>query len=123
MHSFKLFHNYERSDWHIRDLPWDQLRPDLVQPRDRILARIGMIGGSSAIAAMHTLLNESAADYDFAAFTMLWGIRNSDITACIVLGWNRSVIGSTHARSRRCVQPFHRVGRTRPPSPPTSFRS
>jgi hypothetical protein len=111
MHSFEVFHNYEQSDWHIRDLPWDRLRPDLVQPRDRMLAQMGMLGESNAIAALHNFLNESPADYDFAAFATLWGYQELR-HHCVYRTWLERIGEPIDTRPVEAMRPVYPAGRT-----------
>jgi hypothetical protein len=72
MHSYDVFHDYEKSRWAIKDLPWEQLDRSKVRPEYIRLAHSAIMGESNSVAALHGFLNESTHDYDFAAFASLW---------------------------------------------------
>lgn len=111
MHSFDVFLNYEGSDWHIRDLPWAELRPDWVRPEDLTLARAGVIGESNSIAALHNFLNESLTDYDFAAFASLWGYQELRHHLSF-RAWLERVGHPVDQRSVETMRPAYPAGRT-----------
>src|SRR5260370_36966000 len=75
MHSIGIFHEYEKSQWSIKDLPWDQLEHDKVKPEYVRLAKSAVMGEGNSIAALHGFLNESTEDYDFPAYASLWGAQ------------------------------------------------
>lgn len=75
MHSFEIFHEYEKSNWSLKDIDWSQIDRTRVKPEYVRLARSGLMGECNSIAALHGFLNESTEDYDFAAYASLWGAQ------------------------------------------------
>lgn len=75
MHSFQVFHDYEKSSWSLKDIPWDRIEKDKVKPEYLRLARSAVMGECNSIAALHGFLNESVDDYDFAAYVSIWGAQ------------------------------------------------
>ncbi|MCG8422278.1 MAG: ferritin-like domain-containing protein [Proteobacteria bacterium] len=75
MHSFELYHNYEKHEWTLKDIPWDQIDRDVVKPEYIKLARSAVMGECNSVAALHGFLNESSDDYDFAAYASIWGYQ------------------------------------------------
>lgn len=75
MHSFEIFHEYEKSHWSLKEIAWDQIERERVKPEYIRLARSGLMGECNSIAALHGFLNESTDDYDFAAYASLWGAQ------------------------------------------------
>lgn len=75
MHSFEIFHEYEKSLWALKDIQWDQIDRTRVKPEYVRLARSALMGECNSIAALHGFLNESVEDYDFAAYASLWGTQ------------------------------------------------
>lgn len=73
MHSFHVFHEYEKFHWSLKDIPWERIERDKVKPEHLRLARSAVMGECNSIAALHGFLNESVGDYDFAAYASLWG--------------------------------------------------
>lgn len=73
MHSFQVFHEYEKFHWSLKDIPWERIERDKVKPEHLRLARSAVMGECNSIAALHGFLNESVGDYDFAAYASLWG--------------------------------------------------
>lgn len=72
MHSFDVFHHYERKHWRLADVPWDEVRTDLVRPEYVTMAKSAVMGEANSIAAQHGFYNEFD-DYDFSAFVAIWG--------------------------------------------------
>ncbi len=75
MHSFEIFHRYEQSHWHLKDIPWERIQRDRVRPEDILLARSAVMGECNSIAALHGFLNEAIDDYDFSAYASIWGYQ------------------------------------------------
>lgn len=75
MHSFDVFHQYERHHWQLRDIDFAAIRRDLVRPEYITLARSAVMGESNVIAAVHGFLNEFVDDYDFSTFAAIWGYQ------------------------------------------------
>lgn len=72
MHSYDVFRHYERNHWKLADIPFQDVRLDLVRPEYVTMARSAVMGESNSIAAQHGFLNEFD-DYDFSAFVAIWG--------------------------------------------------
>lgn len=75
MHSFDIFHEYEKSQWSLKDIDWERIDRARVKPEYVRLVRSGLMGECNSIAALHGFLNESTEDYDFAAYASLWGTQ------------------------------------------------
>jgi len=75
MHAFGVFNEYEKSQWHLFDIPWDELDPATVKPEIVNLVRSMLMGECNVIPAMHGFLNESVDDYDFATYVANWGYQ------------------------------------------------
>jgi rubrerythrin len=75
MHSFEIFHEYERGAWSLRDIPWDKIERARLKPEDIRLVKSAVMGECNSVAALHGFLNESVSDYDFAAYASLWGAQ------------------------------------------------
>jgi hypothetical protein len=59
----------------MAQIPWDEFRPDLVQPDHVAFVKGAIIGESNTVAATHGLLNEFVDDYDFSQFACIWGYQ------------------------------------------------
>lgn len=75
MHSFDVFHHYERLHWTLDGLDFDAIDRDAVRPEYITLAKSAAMGESNVIAAVHGFLNEFVADYDFSTFAVIWGYQ------------------------------------------------
>ncbi|WP_131767624.1 ferritin-like domain-containing protein [Candidatus Protofrankia californiensis] len=75
MHSYDVFRQYERHQWQLADLPFDEIDRDLVDPDYVTLAKSAVMGESNSIAAQHGFFNEFVDDYDFSAFVAIWGFQ------------------------------------------------
>lgn len=75
MHSFEVFHHYERTHWQLRDIDFTAIRRDLVKPEYLTLAKSAVMGESNVIAAVHGFMNEFVDDYDFSTFATIWGYQ------------------------------------------------
>jgi hypothetical protein len=75
MHSYDVFRHYERQQWRLSDIPFEDLRSDLVRPEYLRIARSAVMGESNSIAAQHGFFNEFVDDYDFSAFVAVWGYQ------------------------------------------------
>ncbi|HEU5322492.1 MAG TPA: ferritin-like domain-containing protein, partial [Methylomirabilota bacterium] len=75
MHSFEVFHRYERSSWTLGGIPWGRLARDRVRPEYVTLAKSAVMGECNSIAAVHGFLNEFVDDYDFSAYVSIWGYQ------------------------------------------------
>lgn len=75
MHAFDVFTHYEKSHWRMSDIDWDGIRHDLLEPEYVTMAKSAVMGECNSIAAVHGFLNEFVDDYDFAAFTCVWGYQ------------------------------------------------
>jgi hypothetical protein len=75
MHSFSIFHEYEKSLWTLKDIAWDKIERDRITAEYIHLVKSAVMGECNSIAALHGFLNESVADYDFAAYASLWGAQ------------------------------------------------
>ncbi|OHV28909.1 ferritin [Parafrankia soli] len=73
MHSYDVFRRYERHVWRLADIPFDEVRPELVRPEYVRIARGAVMGEANSIAAQHGFFDEFVDDYDFSAFIALWG--------------------------------------------------
>ena len=74
MHSFDVFNQYEKSEWHLKDIPWGSIDRSQVKPEYLRAARSAVIGECNSIAAMHGFLNETD-NYDFATYSAIWGYQ------------------------------------------------
>jgi ferritin len=72
MHSYDVFRHYERNHWRLADIPFAEIRTDLVKPEYVTMAKSAVMGESNSIAAQHGFLNEFP-DYDFSSFVAIWG--------------------------------------------------
>ncbi|GAA2529947.1 ferritin-like domain-containing protein [Winogradskya humida] len=75
LHSAGVFTRYQQATWELKDIPWDDFRPDLVEPDYITFAKGAIMGESNSVAATHGLLNEFADDYDFSQFVCIWGYQ------------------------------------------------
>jgi hypothetical protein len=73
MHSVQVFHDYERTRWTLKDIPWQDIKQEEVSAEYLMLARSAVMGECNSIAAVHGFLNEFTDDYDFSAFVSIWG--------------------------------------------------
>ena len=53
MHSFDIFHAYERRQWTLRDIPWHDLDKARARPEHIRFARAAVMGECNSIAALH----------------------------------------------------------------------
>lgn len=75
MHSYELFNDYEKSEWRLNEIPWEDIDRTQVKPEYVRLARSAVMGECNSIAALHGFLNESLDNYDFAAYASIWGYQ------------------------------------------------
>jgi hypothetical protein len=75
LHSAQVFTAYQHATWVMEQIPWDEFRPDLVEPEYIAFAKGAIMGESNSVAATHGLLNEFADDYDFSQFACIWGYQ------------------------------------------------
>jgi hypothetical protein len=75
MHSYDVFHHYERLHWRLADLDFAAVDPAAVKPEYVTLAKSAAMGESNVIAAVHGFLNEFVDDYDFSTFAVVWGYQ------------------------------------------------
>lgn len=75
LHSYDVFPAYQQASWELKDIPWDDFRPDLVRPEHVAFAKGAVMGESNSVAAQHGFFNEFVDDYDFSAFVCLWGYQ------------------------------------------------
>jgi hypothetical protein len=113
LHSFDVFRTYEKTQWQLRDIPWDEIRPELVRPEYITLAKSAVMGECNSIAAVHGFLNEFVDDYDFSAFVCLWGFQELQ-HHCVFRSW----LG--HLGIEMDARP---VEATRAPYPPGNTRA
>jgi hypothetical protein len=73
MHSYDIFHHFERNHWQLKDLDFSQVRTDLVTPDYITMAKSAVMGEANVIPAVHGFLNEFLDDYDFSTFAVIWG--------------------------------------------------
>lgn len=73
MHSFDVFHHYERNHWQLRDI--DAVGHALVEPEYVMLAQSAVMGECNSLAAIHGFFNEFVDDYDFSVFVAIWGYQ------------------------------------------------
>ncbi len=72
LHSFLLFHRYEKTRWLVKDIPWSQIEPEEISVEHITIAKSAVMGECNSIAAAHGFLNEFVDDYDFSAFVSIW---------------------------------------------------
>lgn len=72
MHSFDVFHAYEKAEWRMRDIVWSEIRKDLVKPEYISIAKSAVMGECNTVAQVHSFLTEFATDYDFSAYAVTW---------------------------------------------------
>ena len=75
LHSALVFTSYQHATWVMEQIPWDEFRPDLVEPEYITFAKGAIMGESNSVAATHGLLAEFADDYDFSQFACIWGYQ------------------------------------------------
>lgn len=75
LHSARVFTAYQHATWVMKQIPWDEFRPDLVAPEYIVFAKGAIMGESNSVAATHGLLAEFADDYDFSQFACIWGYQ------------------------------------------------
>jgi len=75
MHSFDVFHHYERLHWRLADLDFASIDRAAVRPEYVTLVKSAAMGESNVIAAVHGFLNEFVDDYDFSTFAVIWGYQ------------------------------------------------
>jgi hypothetical protein len=75
LHSAQVFNAYQHATWVLEQIPWEQFRPDLVEPEYVVFAKGAIMGESNSVAATHGLLSEFADDYDFSQFACIWGYQ------------------------------------------------
>jgi hypothetical protein len=75
MHAFDVFNHYEKTEWHLNEIPWSSIDLSQVKPEYLRAARSAVIGECNSVAAMHGFLNESSDNYDFAAYSAIWGYQ------------------------------------------------
>lgn len=72
LHSFDVFHSYEKAEWRMKDIPWLEIRKDLVKPEYVRIAKSVIMGECNTVAQLHSFLTEFATDYDFSAYAAVW---------------------------------------------------
>lgn len=75
MHSFEVFREYEMSAWTLKEIPWHDIDRQRLHPEYVRLAKSAVMGECNSIAALHGFLNELPDDYDFGAFSSIWGYQ------------------------------------------------
>ncbi len=75
MHSLDVFRHYDRGHWRLSDIPLGDIDRSLVRPEHVTLVKSAVMGESNVIAAVHGFMNEFADDYDFSAFSVIWGYQ------------------------------------------------
>ncbi|MGF7234543.1 MAG: hypothetical protein ACQSGP_06255, partial [Frankia sp.] len=116
-HSYDVFRHYERLQWKLIDLPFADIRSDLVRPEYITLAKSAVTGEATSIAAVHGFLNEFADDYDCSAFINIWGYQELQHHYAF-RAWLRAGGGGHHAPPPHAREETHPTPAPPPPHPP-----